>query len=83
MCIAQAPPLRGQSTLQGSEVRAHLQAEVEESQLVLHQFDLHHEPKTRARQLNPSDGSSVQRGTRGGVQWRDWERVPEDPSVTL
>ena len=49
---------------------------------MLHQLNLHHEPKRRARQLNPSDGSFVLRGTRGGVLWRDWERVPEDPSVT-
>ena len=49
---------------------------------MLHQLDLHLPPKKRAGQLNPLAGSSVQRETRGGVPWRDWERVPEDPSVT-
>ena len=63
---APAPPSRVHCPWQGPSALGHLQAGVEESQLVLHHFHLPHGPKVRAGQLNPSGGSSVLRRTSGG-----------------
>ena len=63
---APEPPSRVHSLWQAPSILAHLQDGVEEYQLVLHQLGLLHEPKMRAGQLNPLEGSSVLRRTRGG-----------------